>query len=500
MEKYEALSQSATVDNAMQIETTREYIRELLNKAYDNKMLATDDAVAIASLAIALDRFLADSETKKQTAITLREELCQIADNGKSEKIISGHYERKIISHKNLYYTNNGEILYLGEFLGSGGEGAVYKIMNMPGKVAKIFTTATVTDDQKRKKLERKIKALINMHVSPRLDNILINTVPEGLIYDKENTFVGYIMPLIATKFKLFDVTRDSVKRKKYFPELDYRGLIIVAYNLAEAVNYMHEHDIVIGDLNQSNVLVNPDGTVCLIDTDSWDFVDKDTNEHFSCTVGVRELLAPELQAIKSLRTGSFTKKSDAFSLAILIFRLLMNNAEPFGGVKYDSLVSRSVQIPVPMPISVTLCSSIIIEPSSNPNLLGDHKQASAIMNGECPYIKKIEGITIPSWVPSYDILPAYIQKLFTRTFDYTSDTYKTQICERPTAKEWMEALMRFYNEPLKQCEKDSFHWYRPELMQCPFCAKINPFSTQKWEDKENEVSGISVGILSVGI
>ena len=32
MEKYEALSQSATVDNAMQIETTREYIRELLNK------------------------------------------------------------------------------------------------------------------------------------------------------------------------------------------------------------------------------------------------------------------------------------------------------------------------------------------------------------------------------------------------------------------------------------------------------------------------------------
>lgn len=494
MEEYNAFSQSAMVENKMNIDATREYIQELLKKVYNSKMLVTDDAIALASLAEALDRFLANSETKKQAVITFKEELCQIANNGKSKKIISRPYEREIISHQNLYYTNNRELLHLGELLGSGGEGAVYKVMNMPGKVAKIFTTKTLADDQKRKTLERKIKALINLHVSPRLDNILINTVPEGLIYDEENRFAGYIMPLIVTKLKFFDVARDSARRKKYFPELDYRGLIIVAYNLAEAVNYMHEHDIVIGDLNQSNVLVNPDGTVCLIDTNSWDFVDKDTNEHFSCTVGVRELLAPELQTIKSLRTGSFTKESDAFSLAILIFHLLMNNADPFGGVKRDSLAS----------ISVLLSRSVVIEPSRrNPNLLGDHKQASAIMNGECPYIKKIEGITIPSWVPSYDILPAYIQKLFTRTFDYTSDTYKTQICERPTAKEWMGALMRFYKEPLKQCEKDSFHWYRPELMQCPFCAKINSFSPQKWEEKknmENEVRCISVGLLSVGI
>lgn len=82
--------------------------------------------------------------------------------------------------------------------------------------------------------------------------------------------------------------------------------------------------------------------------------------------------------------------------LAILIFRLLMNNANPFGGVRSD-LVSRAVS---------------------------DTYTNVEIMNGESPYIKKIEGLTVPDWAPPFSMLPEYIQDLFVRVFDYNQETY----------------------------------------------------------------------------
>ena len=419
-------------------EETREYIDRLLKRIAGREDVATDDAIALASLAASLDKFLSSSETERRSALTLKSDLSQIAFDNAREELNSGQtgFKRSVTDQN--YYTRDGRIVYLGALLGSGGEGAVYKVPNMPGKVVKIFKSSL-----DMAYMERKVEAIINKHVPSKLNNILINTIPETLLYDEADSFVGYIMPGVTTRFKLYDVSRESDSRKKYFPELDYKGLIIIAYNLSEAIYFMHEHDVVIGDLNPNNVIVNPDGTVCLIDIDSCDIVDRKTNEHFPCSVGLPEMLAPELQTVGNLKEARFTKESDVFSLAILIFRLLMRNADPFGGIFYDRTRSLS-------------------------NVLGNKQ----IVNGECPFVKNIDGMKIPDWAQSIDILPNYIQDLFVRVFDYNADNIMARKEQRPTAKEWMDALTKFYNEPLKKCDRDSFHWFLKKFDECPFCSK----------------------------
>ena len=337
--------------------------------------------------------------------------------------------------------TANGKSISLGKCLGQGGEGSVYKIPALPGKVAKVYHTHRISA-RSRSEIERKICFLARKKDAAYIGETLIAALPEEVLYFSDGSFAGYIMPQFATSAKLFDVQREG-HRRRLFPELDYRGLIVIAYNLAEAVNQLHNHGIVIGDMNQNNILVHADGTIGLIDCDSFDVTNLETGEHFPCCVGLTELLAPELQVVGSLRNGTFTKSSDCFSLAIHIFRLLMNNADPF----CFSMTSDTQML------------SLSIVESEN-----------SIVNGECVYFKDIPGKQIPKWSPPISVIPNDLQSLFKRTFDYTATTAFSKVGQRPTAAEWMSALQNFYQLPLTQCKKDEFHWYLPHLPACPFC------------------------------
>ena len=348
-------------------------------------------------------------------------------------------------SQKISLKNSEGKPIILGKCLGQGGEGSVYKIPALPGKVAKVYHKRYL-ESSNCQNVEKKIRYLLKKKDAAFIEDTLVAALPEEIIYYHDGSFAGYIMPQFASTTKLFEVQREG-HRRKLFPDLDYRGLIVIAYNLAEAVNHLHKHGIVVGDMNQNNILVHPDGTIGLIDCDSFDVTDSDTGEHFPCCVGLAELLAPELQVVRTLRNASFTKKSDSFSLAIHIFRLLMDNADPFGfSLTGDARTT-----------SVSIVDS------------GNH-----IVNGECVYLRDVPGKQIPKWSPTLAILPEDIQILFRRTFGYTASTAAASVSKRPTASEWMDALQRFYQMPLTRCSKDEFHLYMPTLAECPFCLKQN--------------------------
>lgn len=419
----------------------RAFFNQLLKKAYTNPAITANDARAFASLALGLDMFLQNNENKELAVDNLLDELRRIVkDCGDITQNISTNMalfmSEDASGHKKLV-TDDGRYLYLGSILGSGGEGTVYKIPSMPGKVAKIYNNRVDINEK-----ERHLKAFTHSQIPSKIDNTLIATVPEKGLYTLEGAFVGYLMPQVSSQFKIYDVMRPTPDRMKYFPKLDYRGLIVIAYNLAEVVNCMHRHGVIIGDLSLSNIIVNIDGTVCLIDVDSFDITDLVTKERFPCCVGMAELLAPELQKAGQVK-GLFTKATDYFSLAIIIFRLLMNNADPFAIVSIDNQVSTRF-----------------------------NEVDSRIYNGECAFVKNIPGKKIPDWAPDFDALPIYIKDLFKRVFDYNSSDYLEKIAQRPTAEEWMQVLMQYHQAPMKQCQKDTFHWYRSELSKCPFCAK----------------------------
>lgn len=338
----------------------------------------------------------------------------------------------------------------LGTKLGEGGEGAVYSIVGEPGLVAKIYTSSRLGTRRDRLTLERKLKTMIDMRIEKVIDGHLRLAWPVDVLYNS-GEMVGFVMPRINSSTKIFSVYRGGKAslRQKLHPNCNWKYMVQYSYNLAWIVNYLHKKGIVIGDLNQNNIVVDPKtGIVILIDCDSFDITDKRSGEHFPCSVGLPEILAPELQHVGDLRRGKFTAQSDNFSLAIHIFRLLMNNEDPFGGVAVGGASSSGIW------------------------------ENREIINGECPYVRKINGIEIPKRSLKLDFLPSELRELFEKTFSYNAKTALRQVCKRATAEEWMKALyifgVRGKNPRLKTCRNNPNHIYPSHNRTCPWC-RITP-------------------------
>lgn len=347
------------------------------------------------------------------------------------------------------YYGRFGTQYTTVKQLGSGGEGTVYTLSGYDGIVAKIYKAERFHNSNERNIMERKLKAMLSMNVAYIVDGIARFSWPQDILYEN-GVMVGFTMPEIHTKYKIFDMYRGGKNsiREKVYPNYTWKYSVQFAYHLAWLVHYLHSYNIVIGDFNQNNIAIDPQsGTVIIIDCDSFDITDSITGEHFPCTVGLPEMLAPELQTVGNLEKAKFTKNSDYFSLAIHIFRLLMDNADPFGGV-------------------ITTNTSISNIPANQ-----------AICNGECAYVRNVPGKIIPKWSQQPAMLPPEILQLFKKTFDYTALTAIKKISNRATAYEWCMALKPYgLPEPnlnLKHCSLNKNHVYPAHNNKCPWCNNI---------------------------
>lgn len=347
------------------------------------------------------------------------------------------------------YTGSSGKKTYtLGTQLAAGGEGVVYEISGDNAHVAKLYKADRFSSEAERATMERKLKAMISMNIPAIVDGILRLAWPQDILYEN-GRFVGFVMPRLNTKYKIYDLYRtgkNSVREREYKGKYTWKYSVQIAYNMAWVVSYVHRHNIVIGDLNQNNISVDAlTGAVILIDCDSFDIYDPVTKEHFPCVVGLPEMLAPELQTVGSLRNATFTKESDNFSLAIHIFRLLMNNEDPFGGAMTTNASQSNI-------------------PANAP-----------IVNGECLYVRNVPGKKWLPRMPKLDILPASLQQLFRKTFNYTATTALSKRKDRATADEWVNALIVLGapepNHTLSTCPVNPRHVYPHHNTSCPWCA-----------------------------
>lgn len=371
------------------------------------------------------------------------------------------------------YYGRLGTRYTTVKPVGTGGEGTVYTLSGYDGIVAKIYKAGRFRNCNERGIMERKLKAMLSMNVAYIVDGIARFSWPQDILYEND-VMVGFVMPEIHTKYKIFDMYRVGKNpiREKIYPNYTWKYSVQFAYHLAWLVNYLHSYNIVIGDFNQNNIAIDTqNGTVVIIDCDSFDITDSITGEHLPCMVGLPEMLAPELQTVGNLSKGKFTKKSDYFSLAIHIFRLLMDNADPFGGV-------------------ITTDESISNIPANR-----------AICKGECAYVRNVPGKVIPNWSQKPSMLPPEILQLFKKTFDYTELTAVRNISNRATAFEWCMALRPYGmpepNSKLKHCLLNKNHVYPAHNSKCPWCDNINQKTDKgdnfsRREDSTKHKKGIS--------
>ena len=319
------------------------------------------------------------------------------------------------------YTDKNGNEVRIGKELGHGGEASVFAIEGNDSIVAKIYNDSHKIDNKKLKKLE-KMCTLFDDSIAKYY------AWPQRIIYSN-NRAVGFLMeninlsnsnqnPSEYIKFVNFYTWK---YRRKLFPNAEYKFVVHAATNIAIAIYTLHEKDIVIGDINESNVFVNNiDTTIKLIDCDSYQI------EDFLCDVGTLNYTAPELP--NKLRGVRRTKNNDYFALAVMIFQILVGIHPYFG-----------------------------LGNTHNDNL------RLSITEGLYCYGKDAESKSISPQYPfseTYNALSEEIKNLFEQAFTSTN---------RPTAKDWIDALSKYENE-LIPCSHDSHHFYHQSSKSCVWC------------------------------
>lgn len=324
--------------------------------------------------------------------------------------------------------TWQGKPVYLGEQAGKGGEATIYRVRGQAELVAKIY------DRGPRPEYPAKLLWMLNHHPeNPTRDlNHASLAWPQDLLFDNQRRLAGYTMPFIQGAVPVLKILNPRL-RAAVLPQFDLRYLHRVARNLAAAMSAVHRCDYVIGDLNESNVLVTPSALVTIIDTDSFQVTEEQRGRKVihTCPVGKLDYTPPELQG-KSFEKTFRTPEQDLFALAVLIFQLLMEGSHPFRAQWLGRGDPPSLEI--------------------------------RIARGAFPYTASPPlPVAPPNRAPGLDRLHPYLAELMLRCF---VDGHKNPTA-RPTPAQW-ERAVAIAESALIACSKG--HCYASHLPECPDC------------------------------
>ena len=323
------------------------------------------------------------------------------------------------------FVDDTGKRLQLGTELGRGGEGTVFDLPGTP-LAAKIYHRPA--EPAKAAKLE----AMVRLRV-PALS--AFSAWPEQRILDPGGTHTwGILLPKVLDHHAIHELYSPA-DRKIEFPFADWTFLVHVARNCAAAFEAIHAAGHVVGDVNQGGVFVSKQGTITLIDCDSYQIADG--ARLFTCDVGVPHFTAPELQG-QSFRGLQRTPQHDAFGLAVLVFHLLFMGRHPFAG-RY---VGR-----------------------------GDMPVERAIKEGRFAYGLHADRVqmTPPPHSLRLSQVPDDIAGLFERAFRLPAGLQASPQA-RPTATDWLEALERL-KRSIVACPQRRGHTFAAVgTSVCPWC------------------------------
>lgn len=333
--------------------------------------------------------------------------------------------------HLRVRREDSNEIFKLADVpLGRGGEATIHALLERPTEVAKIYLKPT---PEHAAKLTEMIAAPPRdpMRDSGRVSIAwpicqLMNADPPG-------QFIGYLMPLVSNGRRIVEFYNPKL-RKEICPQFHFGYLLQAARNLAAVMHALHERGYVIGDVNESNLLVDNQAMVAVVDTDSFQL--STATATFRCRVGKPEYTPPELQR-EVFADVDRAPEHDRFGLAVMIFQLLMQGIHPFMGV----FTGRGEQTSIPQRIS----------------------------EGHYPYAvsRSVPYKPVPIAVP-IQTLPLRVRELLLRCFDEGH----THPARRPRADEWVGVLDESSRD-LTVCSASRLHLYPGQLSECPWCVQL---------------------------
>lgn len=207
-----------------------------------------------------------------------------------------------------------------GLLLGEGGEARVFRHPSDPSTALKVFWQAPRNATTAERALAQRLRALRaeKLRSFPR-DLPAVVVAPQGTLVDERGQACGYAMRRVASALTVAALC--SSRRA-----LDNTQICAAIKALAAALPTLHARGVVVGDLNDGNVLVDATGAPHLIDADSFQL------GALPCPVAHERFLDPRLYGRAFADAPCFDEGSDWYALRVHLFALL-TLVHPYGGV-----------------------------------------------------------------------------------------------------------------------------------------------------------------------
>lgn len=329
---------------------------------------------------------------------------------------------------------SSGPSVFLARQIGEGGEGQVFEIAG-DNRIAKIYHGNQLTANR-----IAKLELMASRAVSRK--GICW---PEQLIYTPDGCAVGYVMqrahghPLQKSVF----VKPLLVQR---FPQWQRENLVNVCISFVEHLAFLHSLNVLVGDINPMNILVDGDGTdVFIVDTDSFQV------EGFPCPVGTVNFSPPQLQN-KNFKSCLRGEDDELFAIATMLFMILVPGKPPYSQQGGESPEKNIIDANFPYP-------------------LGDDHKSKNVAPGPWRYI--------------WSHLPYRIKELFHKAFREN---------QRIAIADWLDALRAYKNNISKDYVSNEIF---PGGFKVPKGQGVNVTCTRQGCGKTFEIYRDKVGELN---
>jgi DNA-binding helix-hairpin-helix protein with protein kinase domain len=326
----------------------------------------------------------------------------------------------------------------VGEKLGEGGQGAVYRVSccGRP-KALKWYSSLS-------KKLRNPGKFRENLE-----NNIKRGAPTESFLWPQDivtgiNGF-GYIMDLKPPEYREF--SRFLLAKEKFS---SVTAMVNAALYIVEAFRELHNKGYSYQDLNDGNFFVHPKtGEVLICDNDNVAEYGKNLGIGGKC-----RYIAPEIVMGKAVPSVH----SDKYSLSVMLFLLLLNNHPLEGKKAYPPCMTEELERKLY---------------GEEPLFIFDPKDTS---NSPVP---GINNNAIVRW-PLY---PSYVREKFINAF---SNNALQDPSFRIIEKEWLKTFIRLRSEIFKCSCGEVFFADPVTSSKCPACQKEQVFNSYICTPKYN--------------
>ena len=244
--------------------------------------------------------------------------------------------------------------------------------------------------------LEKRVLALQKCRFDGAVDGQPAFIWPTELLRNSQREFVGYTLPRIPDFFPFEALWTDCAPGQK-FSQYTLKQRCGVAFRLAYMVDMANKHGLYVYDFTPQYLALLPKGYTAFIRTDTFCYPTAPGQHAAPFTAPLRYLPPEHLTAFSKHKPVTCSSKTDAFSLAVIIYMILSKGQHPFD--------------------------------RGNSNDIPQNIVAGFSVRPQRPF-------------------PPEVDKLFQAAFGYsqTNACQPSVIDSRPSAADWMRVLLEAFN------------------------------------------------------